>query len=538
MFRRVRGLGLFRLSFFMLLFAFAGFGLCAALGAAPQPRTTAAPALPSADTIFKRHMSALGRLPTLLARWSGSITDSTQTARYEVTAARDGRFRRTLTLALTRESEGSNGTVDWAQDENGNVNTSPAEHHSSMDARLVRLNDLRFDSSTAVVLALTNLDGRRVYSVSMPFQGINAIVYFDATTWLVDGADYGPSTIRYSTYRRYQSVAVPVEVTENSPEDSLKITVDTVTFLRGVNDRFDPPAQREPQFPSGEHSVDIEFDSPHGLIVCRAKINDHPVKFLIDSGSTTSIIDQHLATRLGLPQGGHSRVEGAMMFNGTTARIDSLDLSGIRFEPLYVQAVPLRLPERIAHEGIDGILGYDLFKPLVARISYKHDRLELIDAAIFTYGGTGSVIPADISKRVPVIGASIGQAHTGAFSVDTGSTASLVLFKQYADSNASDFLNPMQHDIGLRHEVIFDPEDFGPSMASGAGGDFPTRHAVLDRLNLGTFSLAEVPTEIVLRDVGAFASKSATDGIVGGGALALFAAVFIDYPNKRLIIEK
>jgi len=260
------------------------------------------------------------------------------------------------------------------------------------------------------VLALTNLDGRRVYSVSMPFQGINAIVYFDATTWLVDGADYGPSTIRYSTYRRYQSVAVPVEVTENSPEDSLKITVDTVTFLRGVNDRFDPPAQREPQFPSGEHSVDIEFDSPHGLIVCRAKINDHPVKFLIDSGSTTSIIDQHLATRLGLPQGGHSRVEGAMMFNGTTARIDSLDLSGIRFEPLYVQAVPLRLPERIAHEGIDGILGSDLFKPLVARISYKHDTPELIYAAIFTYGGTGSVLPADISKRVPVIGAGTGPA--------------------------------------------------------------------------------------------------------------------------------
>jgi len=538
MFRRVPSLDLFRLRFFMLLVAFAGFSLCAAFGATPQPRPPATPPLPSAETVYKRHMSALGRLPTLLARWSGSITDNTQTARYEVTAARDGRFRRTLTLALTREAEGSNGALDWTQDENGNVNTSPAEHHSSMDARLVRLNDLRFDSNTAVVLALANLDGHRVYSVSMPFQGVNAIVYFDATTWLVDGADYGPSTIRYTAYRRYDSVAVPVEVTENSPDDTVKITVDSVNFLRGASDRFDPPVQRKPQFPSGVHSVDIDFDSPHGLIVCRAKINEHPVKFLIDSGSTTSIIDLDLARRLGLPQGGHSRVEGAMMFNGTTARIDSFDLSGIRFEPLYMQAVPLRLPERIAHEGIDGILGYDLFAPLVARIAYKHDRLELIDAASFTYGGTGSIIPADISKRVPIIGASVGQDHSGAFSVDTGSTASLVLFKHYAESNASDFLNPMQHDIGLRREVIYDPEDFGPSMASGAGGDFPTRHAVLDRLNLGAFSLPEVPTEIVLRDVGAFGSKSTTDGIVGGGALALFAAVFIDYPNKRLIIEK
>jgi len=443
-------------------------------------------------------------------------------------------------LALSREAEGSNGAVDWAQDENGNVKTSPAEHHSSMDARLVRLNDLRFDSHTAVVLALTNLDGRRVYSVSIPLQGTNAIVYFDAATWLIDGADYGPSTIRYGAYRRYESVAVPVEVTENSPQDNVKITVDNVTFLRGASasGRFDPPAQREPLFPSGAQSVMIDFDSPRGLIVCRAKINGHPAKFLIDSGSTTSIIDLDLAKRLGLPQGGQSRVEGAVMFNGTTARIDSFDLNGIRFEPLYVQAVALRLPERIAHEGIDGILGYDLFAPLVARISYRHEKLELIEPASFTYGGTGSVIPADTSKRVPIIGASIGKDHSGAFSVDTGSTASLVLFKRFAEANEIDFLNPAQHDIGIRREVIYDPEDFGPSMASGAGGEFPTRLAVLDRLNLGAFSLPDLPTEIVMRDVGAFGSKSTTDGIIGGGALAQFAAVFFDYSNKRLIFEK
>ncbi|HXN09413.1 MAG TPA: retropepsin-like aspartic protease, partial [Candidatus Acidoferrales bacterium] len=533
------GLDFFRMSFFMLVTAFAALCVCAAFGAAPQSLATAAtPPLPSADTVFKRHMAAIGKLPTLLARWSGSITDSAQTARYEITAARDGRFRRTLMLALTREAEGSNGVFDWEQDENGNVNTAPAEHHSSMDARLVRLNDLRFDSATAVVVALTNLDGRSVYSVSLPFQGINAIVYFDARTWLVDGADYGPTTIRYGAYRRYEGVPVPIEVNEKSPEETVKITVDAVSFLRGAADRFDPPMQRKPQFPSGVHRIAFDFDSPHGLIVCRAKINGHPVKFLIDSGSTTSVIDLDLAKRLNLPQGGKSRVEGAMMFNGTVARIDSFDLNGIRFEPLYVQAVPLRLPERIAHEGIDGILGYDLFAPLVARISYRNDRVELTEPASFTYGGTGSVIPADTSKRVPIIGASIGKDHSGAFSVDTGSTASLVLFKRYAESNAVDFLNPMQHDIGFRHEFIYDPGDFGPSMASGAGGEFPTRHAVVNRLNLGAFSLPDLPTEIVLRDVGAFASKSTTDGIVGGGALALFAAIFIDYPNKRLIIEK
>ena len=42
------------------------------------------------------------------------------------------------------------------------------------------------------------------------------------------------------------------------------------------------------------------------------------------------------------------------------------------------------------------------------------------------------------------------------------------LAERYAEANAMDFLNPMQHDIGLRHEFIYDPGDFGPSTASGA----------------------------------------------------------------------
>lgn len=524
--------------FFIILVAFAAFGFGAAHGATSPSQPFVDQPLPSAEAIFKRHHAALGRLPSLIARWSGSVREPGQVASYEVIAARDGRFRRTYVLPLTQQGDGSNGVVDWEQDENGNVHTSPALHHSSMDSRLVRLNDMRFEANNAAVLAATNLDGRRVYSVSVPVQGANAIVYFDAVSWLVDGADFGANSIRYRAYRRFRGVAVPVEIAENSPDENLTITVDNVDFLRAGGTQFDPPAQREPRFPAGVRTVEMSFDSPRGLIVCPAKINGHPVRLLIDSGSTTSIIDLDVAKRLALPQGGLSKVEGAVTFTGTVAKIDSLDLNGIRFEPLFVQAVPLRLPDRIAHEGIDGILGYDVFAPLVTRISYKHTKIQLIEPASFSYTGTGTVIATDTSKHVPVIGATIGKDRGGMFSVDTGSTAALVLFKRFAEANSIEFINPARHDIGRLGEDIYDPQDFGPSTASGAGGNFPTRLAVLDRLNLGSFSLADLPTQIVMRDAGAFSSKSTTDGIVGGGALAMFTAVFFDYPRQRLILER
>jgi len=515
--------------------AFAAQGLCALC---PTRAAAATSPLPSIQVIFKKHRESLGRLPALAAHWTGSIIEDGQTARYDITATRDGRYRRLYVLAMTSQAEGNDGPLDWEQDANGNVRTMPAEHHTSMDARLVRLNDVTFDAGTSAVLGSSNLDGHKVYSVSAPLHGDTAIVYYDAGTWLIDGVDVGSETVRYRSYHRFAGVAVPVDVQETTASKSVSVTVDNVDFAPPTSSAFEPPRQREPIFPKGLTRVSINFDSPHGLIVCAVKVNGHPTRFLIDSGSTTSIIDLDAAQRLGLPQGGHSKVEGATTFVGTVARIDSFEVAGIRFEPLYVQAVPLRLPSKIAHEGIDGVLGYDLFSALVVRISYKNAHLELSLPSGFAYSGTGSIIRADLGKHIPIIVASVGKDHPGSFSIDTGSTARLVLYKHFADANSVDFLNPTEHDIGIFQEYIYDPEDFTPSTASAAGGEFPTRHAVLDRLNLGAFSLPDLPTEIVMREEGAFASDSSTDGIVGGGSLAMFDAVFLDYPESRIIFEK
>ncbi|MBV8460691.1 MAG: retropepsin-like domain-containing protein [Candidatus Eremiobacteraeota bacterium] len=515
--------------------AFAVQGPCALC---TYPAAAASSNLPSVQVIFKKHRDSLGRLPSLVAHWTGSITEDGQTARYDITATRDGRYRRLYVLPMASQAEGNNGPLDWEQDANGNVRTMPAEHHTSMDARLVRLNDFTFDAATSAVLGSSNLDGHKVFSVSAPLHGDTAIVYYDAVTWLIDGVDVGSQTVRYRSYRRFAGVAVPIDIQETTASKSLAITVDNVDFAPTTVSAFEPPQQREPLFPKGSTRVGVNFDAPHGLIVCAVKVNGHPERFLVDSGSTTSIIDLDAAQRLGLPQGGHSKVEGATTFVGTVARIDSFEMAGISFEPLYVQAVPLRLPSKIAHEGIDGVLGYDLFSALVVRISYKNAHLELSLPSGFTYGGNGSIVRADLAKHIPIIVASVGKDHTGSFSIDTGSTAKLVLYKHFADANSIDFLNPTEHDIGIFQEFIYDPEDFSPSTASAAGGEFPTRHAVLDRLNLGTFSLPDLPTEIVMREEGAFASDSSTDGIVGGGSLAMFDAVFLDYAESRIILEK
>src|SRR5579872_111990 len=476
---------------------------------------------PSVDDLLARHHDALGKLPALVARWSGTILENGQEAHYEITAARDGRFRQVFKFPLAERSQGSNGSVDWQEDENGNIETIPAETHASMDERLVRLNDVRFDARHSALSGSTQLDGRRVYVLNTIVGKELSVIYIDAATWLIDGADLGQRSVRYHAYRTCEGVPVPSHITESDGSFSLDVTVDDCTF-KGVRQDFNPPSQREPQFPAGIKQVTLNFQSPSGLIVIPARINDRPVHLLVDSGSTTSVIDADLARRWNMPTGGVARVQGAGMLTGTVAKLDSLDINGIRFAPFYMEAVPLSLPAPIAHEGIDGVVGYDLLAPLVMRISYRHFALQFIAPDAFSYNGNGQILPIDLSKRIALASASLGQDDRGTFTVDTGSDAQVVLYRAFADANRRDFVNP----------YIFDQD-----LAAGAGGEFPTRITTITRLNLGKYSLPDLVAQVVMREAGAFGSTD-SDGIVGGGALQMFDAVFFDYPDKRVILER
>ncbi|MBC5806934.1 MAG: hypothetical protein DLM53_10090 [Candidatus Eremiobacter antarcticus] len=478
--------------------------------------------VPSVEEIASRHRAALGKLPALIAHWSGSISKDAQNIHYDIVAARDGRFRQVFSFPLLQRSEGSNGSVDWTQDENGDVFIETAQHHVSMDARLVRLNDARIDAQHSFVSGVAQINGRRAYALNTVVAGNLSTIYIDAASALVDGADFGQYTVRYGAYRRFQGVPVPTQVTETDGDSAFTVTVDDVDFRLTRND-FEPPPQRRPQFPDGVREVSMKFDSPRGLIVVAAAVNGNTVRLLVDSGSTTSIIDADVAKRLKLPTGGAARIQGVGTMTGSVAKIDSFDLGGMLFRPFFMEAVPLRLPSALAHNGIDGILGYDLLASLVMRISYKHGQLRFMLPESFTYAGNGTVIPVDTAKRVPLVGASVGLNDRGQFTIDTGSDAKLVLYRKFADANRRDF--------------IMLPLDVVQAYAAGAAGEFPTRLETISRLNLGSYSLPNVLAQVALREVGAFGQSSA-DGIIGAGSLALFEAVFLDYAGKRLILEQ
>lgn len=479
--------------------------------------------LPSVDDLVARHRHVLKRVHATTGSWSGSIVRGDLVERFQVTADSTGRYRETWTTPLGITIEGSDGVSDWNQDENGNVDSHPTKHAFSFEFALVRLNDFRIeDSSQATVSGPVDVDGHQAYALKVTSPARTSTLFVDVATALLDGVDSGDHVVRYRNYKYYDGTPIPTVIADSTGGITSTRTLDTVVFNVPVTGAFAAPAPREPEFPTGVKEVETDFDSPRGLIVLNATINDKPVRLLLDTGSSSSVLDLDVAKRLGLPSAGTARVQGAGELSGTYARIDRLDVARIEMKPFVVEAVPLKLPEVIAHEGIDGVLGYDFLEHVVTRIAYFPRQIRFTQPAAFSYTGTGTILPLDLSSRVPHVPASVGAGDKGTFTVDTGSDEGLVLYSEFAKAHPYDFT---------------DPVEMSQQRSSGVGGEFTTKAGIITGFTLGSFSVAQVPAEVVLRPTGAF-SPGDSDGLIGARLLGAFRAVFLDYRGRRLILEK
>ena len=511
------------------------------------PLPGAAPVLPSVSTLFQRHSQAYGLLPVGSIRWSGTITSNGTQATYDIVADAKGHFRQDFTLPLSAHAEGDDGTNYWQQDENGNVTASAAEAHHNAVSRLIRLNDYKFDTPDSTVTGVTQIDGRKAYIVKTKVGQLDGTLYIDAATWLMDGGDFADRTIRYTAYRRFDGVPVPTMTVDTEPSSTTTTSVDDVHFAAPVtSSTFTVPQQREPSMPAGASDVVVPFESDRGLIILRCQIDGAPVHLLLDSGSSTSVIDAQVAERLGMPTGGVAHINAAGELTGSVTRAKTLALGDAVFSDFVMEAVPLQLPQTLARDHIDGIAGYDVFAQLVARIAYYDYKVRFILPSAFKYAGTGAVMPLTIENRVSRVNAKLGRGDDVTLTVDTGSDAALVLYREFADTHANDFESGS---VAATDELdIHKTAPVTPDLATSAhgvvdnargagGGEIPVRLTSVTQLSLGVYSLPDLFTQIVLHSTGAFA-PTVSDGIVGAGALSQFGAVFIDYPGQRLILEK
>ncbi|HZV79076.1 MAG TPA: retropepsin-like aspartic protease [Candidatus Binatus sp.] len=529
-----------------------GGGLAALMLAAASPAPTASPSGPPSTVrspqvveLLERHRHALGYMRSESATWTGIVVQNGTDQPFTESADVEGRWKATYTLPFGQRSEGNDDSKEWIQDINGNVVVRPLEHKRSLLTRMLGFNGTLLDPDISWYLdGPLTVDGRSVIRIHGKVATYDTVVYLDAHTTLVYGVEIAGRSVRYPQYQNFNGLNVPSKAIETDENRTITRTITSVTMQPFGKLDFRPPAQRRAEFPKGQSDIAVDVEEPHSLIVLNAKVNGTPLKFLLDSGSSASLIDADEARLLKLPTAGSTRVAGATILTGTEAKADALEIGGVRFAPFVFEAVPLGLPASIKGYGIAGILGYDVLAQVVTRIDYGGSRIRLISPDSFSYSGTGQVLSLDPWSRLPHVATTVGDADAATFTVDTGSDSGLIVYQEFADAHQRDFMRPgdLAPDTAIDKHGNPIPNDPAPyfgdfTQASGAGGAIRVKTAVVSRLSLGKFSVDRVFTEIVLEPSGAF-TPTATDGLLGAAVLSKFGAVFLDYSGERLILER
>jgi hypothetical protein len=259
--------------------------------------------------------------------------------------------------------------------------------------------------------------------------------------------------------------------------------------------------------------IEIPVELVGNLLVVELSWDRHgPWRFLIDTGSSVTLVDPAFADRYRLDARTtrlpRVRVRGAA---GEYAELEPVTLSRIemgdaRFE--RVQALVYDCAELSAHLGrpIHGIIGFPLFRHTTLTIDYPRSRL-ILTRALHPPLLPGSRIPFEAAGPLPLISIEVAGQNLLAL-IDTGSDGPLNL-------------NP----VGLDLSYLVPPRP-GATVATLAGERVQEVGRLEGRLRLGDYPIVEPIVDL-------------TDELssLGGEVLRHFTLTF-DQQRRNVIIHR
>ena len=164
--------------------------------------------------------------------------------------------------------------------------------------------------------------------------------------------------------------------------------------------------------------------------------NSEPLWFVLDSGSSSTVLNKRLVEKLKLKVEAVGEAEGgggaeeAVLTSGVT-----LNLSGIRLTNQQVPAIDFKGLEASLGRNIDGLLGYDFIRLLVVEVDYEAGVVRTYNAATYRYRGRGESLPITtedghphVRLKVTVLGR---EPIEGKFIVDGGAGGTTLEFAEH-----------------------------------------------------------------------------------------------------------
>lgn len=282
------------------------------------------------------------------------------------------------------------------------------------------------------------------------------------------------------------------------------------------------------RFASGSSATDIPFEINFNKIYLPVHINQKgPLWFILDSGAAFDVLDEEWARKLDVKLSDTTAVRGAgegsvQMAVGTGV---SLRLKGLEIVKPSITILPIRSSISTSEgRAVDGLLGYDFFKPFVIEIDYANKRISIHEPKSYRYTGPGEIIPLHENRGHTFIDTPLalpaGRQVKARLLVDTAARMGLMLNTPFVET----------------HRLLeTTPKIIDPVMSIGVGGSYRSAVSRIESMRLGRFTIKGPVTTFSRSKSGAL-SGSDYDGIIGAEVLRRFK-VIIDYPRHQMILE-
>jgi predicted aspartyl protease len=271
----------------------------------------------------------------------------------------------------------------------------------------------------------------------------------------------------------------------------------------------------------------VQFEITNNLVILRGSINSSkPLDFILDTGASTSVINDSRAKELGL------KLEGKTDANTQGGSIEasfvkgvSLNLSGVEFPEMTLAAIRLSGLEAGLGRKVDGILGYEVFNRFVVEIDYVSRVVTFHEPKGYKYLGPGVTIPISVEDNTPfIVGRITGpKLINGNFLVDTGAPGILSIAGPFS----------------AQHKLL-DSVPRTISITSGAllAGRSSGRIGRLNDFRMGSLAIKKPLANFSQDTAGSEGDEASTEygGLIGGEILRRFKLI-LDYSRKQIILE-
>jgi hypothetical protein len=263
----------------------------------------------------------------------------------------------------------------------------------------------------------------------------------------------------------------------------------------------------------------------NGVVLVRAKVNDHSGWFILDNAVQGFVVDRDYARRFSLKESGKAltRGEAPNPSEAGIVRDVRITLPGLELTHRVLVVIDLRsLEPAIGHE-IDGIIGSRLFDDFVVLVDYQHASISVYSPEQYQPSADEKPLPVRVDQHgfqfIEVTVVLPGAAPiTGEYLIDSGANSYLDIYKPFCD----------EHQLPPPGMKLLD------APGTSAGATTQSKEGRAERLEVASFFVSNPPITFGEDTAGLMAAKDHA-GLIGAALLQRFTVVY-DSPGKRILL--